>query len=72
MEPQEGSDLFVDEASCSLFILVYYVLWQLIRAAVADGCACSGWVEQVPWTACAQGAGEEARPGHPDYKVSFF
>jgi hypothetical protein len=31
-----------------------------------------GWVEQIPWAACPQGAGKEARPGHPDYKVWFL
>ena len=71
MEPQEGTDLSSMKHRVTLH-LVYYVLWPLIRAAVADVCAWSGWVEQVPWPACAQGAGEEARPGHPDYKVSFF
>lgn len=28
-----------------------------------------GWAQQVPWTTCSQGTGEEAGPGHPDYKV---
>jgi hypothetical protein len=31
-----------------------------------------GWIEPVSWAARPQGAGKEARPGHPDYKVWFL
>jgi len=48
------------------------VLWLLICASVPVVCAWSGWIEQVPWPARAQGAGKEARSGHPDYKVCFL
>jgi hypothetical protein len=32
----------------------------------------SGWAQQVQWPTCPQGAGKEAGPGHPDYKVWFM
>lgn len=44
----------------------------LIHAAVPVVFAWSGWIEQVSWPACAQGAGEKAWSGHPDYKVCFL